>query len=430
VSSMSVLSPRRQAIPDPGCGLVIGIDISQGRFDWRPCRLGSWGKHQQHPRSQAGFLAFEEQLQGFVDQGQEVWLGQEPTGPYGQCLQEWLLDRGWKLVLVNPYHVHRIQETRDNSPRKDDQKDPGVIADLIWQGSYYQPRRLRGPYAELRAGIVEWYSLAKKRTALRNEAQALLEGWFPELTELFKDRLCLSVRSVIRRYESPAALAQAGKGSLRATLKQGTHGKKTCYTESIWEAARSSVALREGQQSRVRALRGALEQLALVERRQQALKEELAQWLAQTQEAAFLMSVPQVSVITAAGLLGECGPLAEFPNVRTLQKFVGLHLCRSASGRRRGKLHISKRGRSGARYLLGRLAAVHTQADGLGHAWAQARKAQGVPALVVQTALARKLLGLLYALARDQHEFDPNHWELRTQTADGVSYLQGAPMAA
>jgi transposase len=337
---MLISSSRRQAVPDGERGLVIGIDISQGRFDWRACQRQGWGKHAQHPQSQAGFLAFEARLQGLVAQGYEVWLGQESTGPYGQCLQEWLLVRGWKLVLVNPYHVHRTKETRDNSPLKDDAKDAGVIADLIWQGQYHEPRRLVGCYGELRAGIGEWYSLAKKRTAVRNEAQALLELWFPEVKQLFGDRLCLSVQSLIRRYQRPSAM--------------------------------------------VRALRGLLDQLALVEARQQELKGELAQWLDQTQEGKHLLSVPRVGVIIGAGLLGECGPLAEFRNARAVEKFVGLHLCRSASGQRQGKCRLSKRGRSGARSLLGQLAALHTQQGGLGWAWAQARKAQGMAPLAVQ----------------------------------------------
>lgn len=393
--SMLISSSRRQAVPDGERGLVIGIDISQGRFDWRACQRQGWGKHAQHPQSQAGFLAFEARLQGLVAQGYEVWLGQESTGPYGQCRQEWLLVRGWKLVLVNPYHVHRTKETRDNSPLKDDAKDAGVIADLIWQGQYHEPRRLVGCYGELRAGIGEWYSLAKKRTAVRNEAQALLELWFPEVKQLFGDRLCLSVQSLIRRYERPSAMVRAGKARLGATLRRGTHGRGGCYTDAIWEAAGRSVALPQGQQSRVRALRGLLDQLALVEARQQELKGELAQWLDQTQEGKHLLSVPRVGVIIGAGLLGEWGPLAEFRNARAVEKFVGLHLCRSASGQRQGKCRLSKRGRSGARSLLGQLAALHTQEGGLGWAWAQVRKAQGMAPLAAQGALARKLLAML-----------------------------------
>ena len=427
---MAAVSPHRQAVPDPQRGVVIGIDISKGHFDWRPCRLGSWGKHFQHPRSEAGFLAFEAHLQGFVAQGQEVWLGQEPTGPYGQCLQEWLLTRGWKLVLVNPYHVHRTKETRDNSPHKDDEKDPGVIADLIWHGQYHQPRRLEGPYAELRAGITEWYSLATARTALRNEAQALLEGWFPELTEQFENPLCLSAQSVIRRYEHPAAVVQAGKARLRATLKRGTHGKKVCYTEALWEAAQHSVALdpRPGEpRAGVAGPAGAARPGGAASGGAQGGAGPLAGPDAGGEVPAERTPSEHHHRRGAAGRVRAAGGVPEWASAGEVR---GAAPVPRASGKRRGKFHLSKRGRSGARYLLGRLAAVHTQVGGLGGAWAKARKEQGVPALVIQTALARKLLGLLYALARDQRDFDAPHWERRTETADGHPYLQGAPLAA
>ncbi len=209
MSSMVQTPHRRQAVPEPIQGVVVGIDISTGCIDWRACCLGEWGSHHRVAQGEAGFLRLEQHVQAGAEGGQEVWVALESTGPYGQCLQEWLLDRGWRVVLVNPYHVKRSRELRDGNPRKDDGKDPGVIADLVWQGSYRSVRRLYGPSAELRVGFGEWCSLAKSRTALRNEAQALLELWFPEVLRLFANPLGKSVQALIGRYESPSALLLA-----------------------------------------------------------------------------------------------------------------------------------------------------------------------------------------------------------------------------
>ena len=430
MSSVSEERERRQVVPDAGCGVVVGVDISKGRADWRGCRPGQWGKRHHLVQDEAGFLGFEEQLRALAEEGREVWVAMEPTGPYGLCLQEWLLERGWRTVLVNPYHVHRTQEIPDNSPGKDDAKDPGVIAELVWRGSYSHPRHVEGPYAELRAGIREWFSLAKKRTATENEARALLEVWFPELGRLFRSGLCLSVRAVITRYESPQAVLGAGKGRLRRTLRAGTSGQGGRYAEAILEAAKQSVALREGQLSRVRALRGLVAQLELVERRQEQLRGELEQSLTETAEGECLRSVPRLGVIIAAGLLGECGPLGDFPREAALEKFVGLHLYRRASGMRRGKPHITKRGRSGARALLGRLAALHMQPGGLGWAWAQRQRERGKQGVEIQVGLARKLLGLVHGLCRRHEHFDRKRWEAGAQVADGVGVLHGMRVAA
>jgi len=430
MSSIVQMSRRRQAVPDPVRGLVVGIDVSKGRIDWRACSLGLWGSPHRVAQGEPGFLRLEQHLLTAAEAGQEVWVALEPTGPYGLCLQQWLLERGWMVVLVNPFHVKRTREVHDHHPGKDDCKDPGVIADLVWQGSSRRVRRIGGPYAELRVGFGEWCSLAKRRTALRNEAQALLEVWFPELGRLFADPLSKSVQALIGRYDSPAALLQAGQRSLHATLTAGTHGQGGRYAEAIWRGAQASVAVRDGQESRVRALRDLLEQLACVERQQECLRGDLARWLEQTEEGALLRRVPGVGLLTASGLLGECGPLAEFHSGRALEKFVGLNLYRISSGKRHGQVHLAKRGRAAVRALLLQLAVAQTRTGRLGHAWAQQRKAQGHSSRQTQVALARKMLALLYALARDRACFDVSRWSAEAKTADGEPTLQGAPPEA
>jgi len=423
VCSMVEEQVRGQEVPEVGCGIVIGIDVSKGWIDWRACRPGQWEKRHHLPQDWEGFTSLEQHLVSRRAQGQQVWVGLEPTGPYGLCLQEWFLERGWRVVQVNPYHVHRTKEIPDNSPRKDDEKDPGVIAELVWRGSYQQVRRVFGPYAELRAGISEWYSLTKKQTAARNEAQALLEVWFPEVRTLFQDPLCKSVRTLIRHYESPEALVRGRLGSLEGRLREGTHGRGGRYGTALREAAAQSVALREGQRSRVRALRGLLTQLEGYEVRREQLREELAESLAQTREGKYLLSVPLVGVVLAGGLLGECGPLAEFRRSSQVEKFVGLHLYGLASGKRTGRLHVSKRGRRGARALLGQLAALHVKAGGLCQAWAAEAKGKGKRPLQIQVAVARKFLRVMHALSTREQYFDPKHWHAGAQTADGVPVL-------
>jgi transposase len=418
VSSMGKEQVRRQAVPDAMHGVVIGIDISKGWIDWRACRPGEWGRRHHTAQSREGFLRLERELQTRTERGEEVWVGAEPTGSYGLCLQEWLLGHGRRVVLVNPYHVHRTKEISDNSPRKDDEKDPGVIADLVWGAHYYRPRSVQGPYAELRAGIGEWSSLARKRTAARNEAQALLEVWFPELVRSFKDPLCLTGQALIRHYDSPQALAKAPLRSVQQELAKATHGRCRRFAQQMQEAAAVSVALAEGQQSRVRALRTLLDELTCIEARQERLREELAGWLAQTREGQYLLSVPRMKVILVGGLLGECGPLADFARYAELEKFVGLHLFRLTSGQRRGRFHVAKRGRSGARALLGTLAALHVQEGGLCHAWAQELRARGKKPLEIQMAVARKLLRMLHALSRQERFFDSQRWHAGSETAD------------
>lgn len=60
--------------------------------------------------------------------------------------------------MVNPHHVHKSKELDDNSPSKNDCKDPKVIANLVRDGRYFYTYMPSGIYAELRnaSNIWDW----------------------------------------------------------------------------------------------------------------------------------------------------------------------------------------------------------------------------------------------------------------------------------
>ena len=429
MQSMTGRRQRRQGVPDPQRGVVVALDISKGRLDYGCFEWGRGSRIRRLRQDLLGFVALEEVLQERLRQGQEVWLALEPTGPYGLCAQEWFLNRGWKVVLVNPYHVKRTREVSDNSPGSSDAKSPRVIADLVWQGHYHNPRVLEGPYGELRAAAGEWQALSKEHTRLCNQVQAQLELWFPEVQGLFCSPLAKSVRGVVRAYASVGEISHRGRARLRRVLVKATSGRCGHRAEAILAAARTSVALRQGQGARHRHLVGLLERLELVERRQAELKGEMAVLAAQCPEAAYLQSVPGVKTLTVARLLGECGSFADFATYGRLEKFLGMNLISVSSGQQQGQARLSKRGRAGARAALCQAVVGMVRKGQLYEAEAKRLRDTGSHWLEIRVALARKLLEVLYALARDQRYFDGARSGAGARTADGRGILCGTSPA-
>jgi transposase len=419
-----------QAVPDLERGVVVGIDVSKGKM-----AFGGF-----HPRERTGVKVVNQDAEGFqslerfvddlVAEGRQPWIAYEPTGPYSTCLREWLVASGRRLVQVNPYHVRRTKEVRDNSPEKDDWKDPSVIADLVWQGCYQEVVVLNGTYADLRAASAEWASLTKKRTTLRNEFQALLQVWFPELCDIFKDAVCKSAQGIVRRYASAEALAISRRSSLESTLRRSSLGRTLNRVEAILSAAKNSVAPASGQQARRSAMVGVLDILELVESRQERLKAEMEEFMSVLPEAHSLLSLPKVGTITVAGLLGECGNIGTYKCYGQLEKFVGLNLYEVSSGKHKGRRRISKRGRSRARYLICEIAMLQTRSGGLFERYAKELKAKGKKTGEIRVAVARKLLRLLYAVARDQREFDPRLFFTGARAEDGLFTQQGTQAQA
>jgi transposase len=62
--------------------------------------------------------------------------GFEPTGHYWFTLGDHLQSKGHRLGIVNPFHVKCTRELDDNSPTKNDRKDPKTIAMLVKDGRF------------------------------------------------------------------------------------------------------------------------------------------------------------------------------------------------------------------------------------------------------------------------------------------------------
>ena len=80
----------------------------------------------------------------------QIVLGLEPTGHYWFCLAAWMVSNDISVVQVNPYAVKQTKELEDNSQRKDDRKDPKLIANLVKDGNYGMPYLPEGLYVDLR----------------------------------------------------------------------------------------------------------------------------------------------------------------------------------------------------------------------------------------------------------------------------------------
>lgn len=427
---MHRIAKNRQVVPDRERGVVVGIDVSKRRMDFRAFRADECSERYSVAQDSSGLQTLKDLMDDLSLQGYEPWIAFEPTGPYSTCLREWMISNRWHVVQVNPYHVKRTKEVRDNSPHKTDGKDPSVIADLVWQGCYQELVSLSGTYAELRAASSEWASLTKKRTAIRNEFQGLLEVWFPEMTELFKNAACKSVCGIVRKYPTVAALGSARLSNVRATLRKASFGRTTSKAELVVAAAGRSMSPSYGQQARHSAMVNLLNMLDAVDLRRNQLLAEMHEFLADLTEAQCMLSLHGIGPITVSGLLGECGNIGKFKSYEQLEKFLGLNLYEVSSGKHKGRRRISKRGRALARYLICHIALMQTKSSGLYAEYAKEMKGKGKKTGEIRVAVARKLLRLLYAIARDCRVFDPQQFFTGTRTEHGPVIQQGTQAQA
>jgi transposase len=141
----------------------------------------------------------------------------------------------------------------------------------------------------------------------------------------------------------------------------------------------------------------------------EALELEMLRQLDQIPYSRIILSVKGVGPVTVAGLIGEVGDFTKFGTISEVMKLAGLDLYEVSSGKHRGKLRISKRGRPLMRKLLYLAALSTVRKGGAMHEWYQRALGRGMMKTKALVAVSRKLLGIMFALIRDHRVYVENY---------------------
>lgn len=345
---------------------------------------------------------------------EEIIVGLESTGAYGEPLMHYLQDKPVRLVQVNPMHTKKLKELQGNSPNKTDNKDPKVIADIIELGHALTVVIPKGTAAELRRLTQARERSIQRRTALFNQLQDLVFTTFPEFLQVMKNVKIKTAQYLLRHHPTPQDILEYGLEPLTSTLKRVSRGKlRAACAKTLYEAAGKSVGIKEGQASIVFEIQEILLAIEASERSVALFEEKLSEHLKQIPYSPSILSIKGVGEITAAGLIGEVGDFTKFNTVSELLKHAGLDLFEVSSGKHKGKRRISKRGRPLFRKLLF-FAAVNTiRKGGIMHKHYQRHLQKGMKKIKALIAIARKLLGIIFALVRDHSKYVADYLEIQ-----------------
>ena len=139
------------------------------------------------------------------------------------------------------------------------------------------------------------------------------------------------------------------------------------------------------------------------------LEKQMEDYLEEIPYSHSLLSIKGIGRVTAAGLIGEVGDFKKFNTISEIMKLAGLDLYEISSGKHQGQRRISKRGRSLMRKLLFFAAINAVKSNGIMHEPYQQMLARGMPKMKALVAISRKLLGLIFALARDNTVYVENY---------------------
>ena len=336
---------------------MVGVDIAQElhvarAVNFRGIIVGDPLTFENDEEGFARLLQWINQLKtlkGFTS----TIIGMEPTGHYWINLSKWLYDQDIEAVTVNPHLVKKNKENRDNSRSKSDKKDALVIADMVKNGYYSFIRPTSEAFEKLRVLMSNRDMTVKRLVSAINQINRWVDIVFPELRQVFKDVKGKGAMATLRLFPTPVELRSMKAPDVVVGWKtQMKRQPGLIKAQVLIELAKHSVGTRQALDAYKLHLEQLIEEFDLATAQLKRVENEVTEVLKRIPFAKKLLAIKGISEIALAGILGESGDLSGFAHGNSLLRHAGLHLSEASSGKWKGQIVLSKRGRSRLRRFL------------------------------------------------------------------------------
>lgn len=388
--------------------LTVGVDVGKTShqaavYDTAADRVR---RHLRFAVSRAGFEQFLAVLAEVEPTPDEVLVGVEASGHYHLTLVEFLAERGYPVVLINPYQATQFRRSQGKRA-KTDRIDARALARFLAVSAPTPNPRPSEALASLRELTRFRAELVQDRTLALNRLHSAVDLAFPELPRWFDVLHRPTALALLRTYPTAASLAAAAPAPVLALVRQASQGRLgAARVAALRAAAQSSVA--------VRRLAPALAlKVQALARQVTTLDQEIADLEAAIEAAFATLGVdpgdfPAGGPISLATLLAEAGDVHRFPSAKQFLAHFGWCPADTQSGAYRdAHPRLSKAGNHYVRRLIWMLA-IHTVSQpGPYRDYFLRRTAAGKNKMDTLVAIGRKLLTTTYAILKTGRPYDP-----------------------
>ena len=384
--------------------ISVGIDIAKRTHE--ACFMGQdgrqLGKARRFHNTRRGVRALLDDLQLLPE---PATVGLEATGHYWLAVHDELVRAGYTVQVLNPLQTHAYRKTTIRKV-KSDRKDAWLIADVVRIGrgrAAYVPDETILQLRELtrfRWKLVDQIGDAKRRIL------TILDRVFPEYETLFSDVFITSSRALLERATTAAEFAEASLDELTAVLKRKSRGRLGQErAEAVQTAARDSLGITRLGGVASFELRALLDQITFLEQQVSAVEQQIEVRLAAIEQ--HVTDIKGISPVLAASLIAEIGDVQRFQRFESLVAYSGIDPSVFASGEyQASETHMSKRGSPHLRRALWLAAITASQSNPDLAEYLRRRLDEGKPWGTVIGAVARKLLGRIYVVLRDNRPYE------------------------
>lgn len=328
-----VIQPRVQTVGPEHFGIV-SVDCAKARFKWMladfygtvlvpPTVVEHQRADLDHALAQLHDACIRYQLADLI-------VAVERTGRYHRVPQHLFAADGHEVRLVHPFTTKQYRQAIDPGVKTDD-TDLAAIHRAAVAGSALQQPAVNPVFCELQLLVRQRRDWVRKTSLVCCQIREYLHSAYPGYLASFAAPWHSAVSiGLVRRFDSAAAMVQAGATGLGDALRQQEIRFQKATLDTVLAWARQA-APPDPAATLYRRIALALDDDRARKTQQiQGIEVEIAQRFVRT-PYVLLLSFPGVHVVSAADFAGEMGPIENYLSAKSITGRAGLYPARYQS---------------------------------------------------------------------------------------------------
>ena len=277
-------------------------------------------------------------------------IGLESTSHYGENLINFLFKQHFKVALINPLQTSHLRKANIRDAKNDRLDSLNIARSLIFSKLNFVSEKNIDCFS-LKKLTRFRSNLIKQRSKAKIQLTSLLDLLFPELQYLFKSKIhSKAIYSLLKKYPSTEEIVALKDDEISNLLYASSKGhfkkEKSIELKSL---AKTTVGIKDTSISL-----HLIQLMELIELYTKQIKDiEIKITDTVNKLDTTLLSVPGISIIACAIILGETNNFENFSSSKKLLAFAGLDpKIRQSGNFNASSCRMSKKGSPYLRYAL------------------------------------------------------------------------------
>jgi transposase len=336
-------------------------------------------------------------------------IGLEATSEYWKNIYHFLVQHTatFLVTVLNPIQTRKYAEANLRRAKTDPIDAQDIACFMVEKRP--QPSYVRSPVFEAIKDLDrQIYSFKKQQTMTTNKLRLELAKVAPEIERAVRSFKSQQVLTLLERYPTAAAMAQAS----HEELKQIRYGQQqwrlpSAFITKMKNLAENSIACKTGPYAGI-IVQALAKRLLTEQQTLAAMQAQITELYQSVKEHhSLLTTITGISKETAIVLEAHIGDVQRFPNAKKLVAYFGMNPTVNKSGKLKKRIsYLQKKGSGIVRHKLFMISLnlIRHKSKPF-YDYYQRLVAAGKPKLVALAATMRKLLVICYTILKTQQPF-------------------------